>query len=117
MISQTKDSNISAVSSAIFCTVGVESTLATQTLTSKQHVVLEFIQRYMSEHQCSPLIREIQLGCQILSYKSAVDRLNALEHKGFIKRAPNKHRGIKLLRRAVAAEPAVPQPPVVEVTV
>lgn len=108
MISQTKDSNISAVSSAIFCTVGVESTLATQTLTSKQHVVLEFIQRYMSEHQCSPLIREIQVGCQIASYKSAVDRLNALEHKGFIKRAPNKHRGVRLIRKALPSETSAP---------
>jgi SOS-response transcriptional repressor LexA len=48
------------------------------------------------------LIREIQLGCQIASYKSALDRLNALERKGFIKRTPNKHRGIRLGRHAPA---------------
>jgi len=86
-------------------------------LTQKQQAVFDFVQRYLVEHRQSPFIREIQLACQIASYKSALDRLNALERKGFIKRAPNKHRGIKLLHRAVAAEPAVPQPPVVEVTV
>lgn len=53
----------------------------------------------MAQHRRSPLIREIQLGCNILSYKSAVDRLNSLEHKGYIRRIPNKHRGVRLLRR------------------
>jgi len=73
--------------------------VAKKTLTSKQLAVLEFIQRYFTEHRKSPLIREIQLGCQIASYKSVLDRLNALEHKGYIKRVPNKHRGIKPLRK------------------
>ena len=77
-----------------------------QTLTGKQQTVLGFIQRYFAEHRISPLIREIQTGCQITSYKSAIDRLNALERKGFIKRASNKHRGIRLVRRPVAEEPA-----------
>ena len=66
-------------------------------------MLLEFVQRYFGEHSLSPLIREIQLGCQIASYKSAIDRLNALERKGWIKRLPNKHRGIKLTR--ASAEP------------
>lgn len=68
-------------------------------LTHKQQLVFEFIQRYLAEHRRSPLIREIQLGCQIASYKSVIDRLNALERKRFIRRLPNKHRGIRLARR------------------
>ena len=68
-------------------------------MTRKQHAVFEFIQRYLGEYRRAPFIREIQLGCQIASYKSAVDRLNALERKGYLKRQPNKHRGIKLARR------------------
>ena len=75
-------------------------------LTQKQQTVLGFIQRYFTEHRLSPLIREIQTGCQITSYKSAIDRLNALERKGFIKRASNKHRGIRLVRRLPLEEPA-----------
>jgi len=68
-------------------------------LTQKQQTLFEFLQKYFAEHRRSPLIREIQAGCQIASYKSALDRLNALERKGLIRRVPNKHRGIKLLRR------------------
>jgi repressor LexA len=74
-----------------------------RSLTSKQHRVLEFIRSYFTEYRRSPLIREIQEGCDIASYKSAIDRLNALEHKGLIKRVPNKHRGIRMGRQAAAA--------------
>lgn len=76
-------------------------------LTQKQQTVFEFIQRYLAEHQRSPVIREIQAGCQIESYKSAIDRLTALERKGFIRRTPNKHRGIRLTKRT--PEPATPE--------
>ena len=79
-------------------------------LTQKQRALLDFIQRYFDEHRCSPFIREIQVGCQIASYKSALDRLNALERKGFIKRAANKHRGIKLLRQVPEPIPAAQNP-------
>ena len=81
-----------------------------RSLTQKQYVVLEFIRNYFNEHRCSPLIREIQAGCHIASYKSAIDRLNALEHKKLIRRALNKHRGIRLVRQAVvhpASDPAL----------
>lgn len=80
-----------------------------QTLTSKQQTLYEFIVHYISEHHQSPLIREIQAACQITSYKSAVDRLNAVERKGFIRRLPNKHRGIKLAQRMAASTPQLPE--------
>ena len=70
------------------------------TLTGKQQNVLDFIARFFSQHRCYPLIREVQAGCGITSYKSALDRLNALERKGYLKRTLNKHRGIRLLRTA-----------------
>lgn len=65
--------------------------------------MLGFIRDYLHEYRRSPLIREIQIGCGIASYKSAIDRLNALERKGYIKRAPHKHRGIRLAKRALRA--------------
>ena len=68
--------------------------------------MLKFIEQYIGEHRFAPLIREIQAGCQITSYKSAIDRLNALERKGLIRRLSNKHRGIRLVKRAVAQMPA-----------
>ena len=72
--------------------------------------MFDFVQRYLTEHRKSPFIREIQLACQITSYKSALDRLNALERKGFIKRAPNKHRGIRLVRRDPIPQLELQQP-------
>ena len=75
--------------------------MAKLTLTIKQQAVYDFINRYFTQHRVSPLIREIQNGCGIVSYKSALDRLNALERKRFIRRAPNKHRGIKLIKQPV----------------
>ena len=89
-----------------------ESKLAQVSLTDKQHIMLEFIERYVGTHRQSPLIREIQQECQIASYKSAIDRLNALERKGVIKRLPNKHRGIRILRKAAAVHLKTPQPAV-----
>ncbi len=79
-------------------------------LTQKQQRVFEFIQRYIGEHRKSPFIREIQAECQITSYKSALDRLNAIERKGFIKRLPNKHRAIMLIERATEPEEAHVKP-------
>jgi SOS-response transcriptional repressor LexA len=79
-------------------------------LTHKQQTVFDYIVRFIGEHRKSPLIREIQLGCQIASYKSALDRLNALERKGFIRRTPNKHRGIRIVKRVLGTLEAARPP-------
>ena len=64
--------------------------------------------QYVAEHRQSPLIREIQLASQIVSYNSVLDRLNALERKGYLKRLPSKHRGIRVPRRLRFAPTALP---------
>lgn len=66
-------------------------------LTKKQKAVLDFIKRYIGEKKQAPYIREIQDACGIVSYKSAVDKLLALEKKGYIERTLNKHRSIRLV--------------------
>ena len=65
-------------------------------LTVKQKGVYDYILKYMSQNERSPYIREIQDACRITSYKGTVDKLLALEKKGYIKRSLNKHRGIEL---------------------
>lgn len=65
-------------------------------LTRKQKDVYDYIRSYMDKYAVSPYIREIQNGCGIVNYKSAVDKLLALEKKGYIKRVMNKHRSIVL---------------------
>lgn len=87
-------------------------------LTKKQEIVLDYIRRYIQDHRYAPFIHEVQAGCQIPSYKSAIDRLNALERKGYIKRTPSKHRGIRLLKSILLnipqSEPSVREPVPVE---
>lgn len=65
-------------------------------LTKKQHEVYAFITSYIEKHNCAPYIREIQAGCSIACYKGAIDKLLALERKGYIQRKFNKHRSIVL---------------------
>ena len=77
--------------------------MSTQPLTAKQAQVYAFLQEYIARHAHAPYIREVQEGCGIASYKSALDRLVALERKGWIDRAPNRHRGIHLRAAASSA--------------
>lgn len=65
-------------------------------LTMRQKKVFEFVREYIGLNKRAPYIREIQTGCGSISYKAAVDKLLALERKGYIRRIPNKHRGIEL---------------------
>lgn len=65
-------------------------------LTQKQLDVYNFLRDYMTKNNKSPYVREIQKGCGINSYKIALDRLSALEKKGYISRELNKHRSIVL---------------------
>ena len=79
-------------------------------ITEKQRTVLDYLQRYIGEHRRAPFLREIQAACRIASYKSVIDRLNALERKGFIRRIPNKHRAIHIPRKSVARLQAMTTP-------
>lgn len=65
-------------------------------LTLKQKEVYIFIKDYISKHRHSPYLREIQSACKITSHKIIIDRLIALERKGYIRRKINQHRGIRL---------------------
>ena len=67
-------------------------------LTEKQRAVYQFIKGYIETMECAPYIREIQESCKISSYKGTVDRLLALEKKGYIKRELSKHRSISLVQ-------------------
>ncbi len=74
-------------------------------LTAKQREVYVYIKSYIARNSFAPYIREIQAGCGIVSYKSVVDKLLALEKKGYIKRSLNKHRSI-MLKKVTDSEPA-----------
>ena len=65
-------------------------------LTQKQLNVYNYVKEYIDKNNKSPYVREIQEACGINSYKIALDRLSALEKKGYIRRRLNKHRSIAL---------------------
>jgi len=65
-------------------------------LTQKQLNVYAYLKDYIGKNNKSPYVREVQEACGINSYKVTLDRLSALEKKGYIKRRLNKHRGIAL---------------------
>ena len=65
-------------------------------LTERQLEVLEFIEGYVEEHHCSPTIEEIREGCGFGSYRTAWEKVSALDRKGFIEKEMYKERGIRL---------------------
>ncbi len=75
-------------------------------LTKKQHELLAFIHRRVSESGVSPSFDEMKDALELKS-KSGVHRLiTALEERGFIKRLPNRARALEVLRMPPeAAEP------------
>ena len=66
-------------------------------LTEKQRLVLNFIQRYINEHQLSPKLQEIADAIGIRSRGVAHRYVQALTDAGFIETNSGKHRGIRLL--------------------
>ena len=65
-------------------------------LTERQLEVLEFLEDYVEEHHCSPTIEEIREGCGFGGYRTAWEKVSALERKGFIEKEMYKERGIRL---------------------
>ena len=65
-------------------------------LTKKQEKIFEFICNQIQQLGYPPTVREIGGEFEI-SEKGAYDHLNAIEKKGYIKRAPGKPRAIKVM--------------------
>ncbi len=73
-------------------------------LTERQQRVLKFIQNHYRKHGYPPTIHEIasHLG---VKWNHGIERhLEALEKKGYIKRVPDKSRGIQLAHRSTGIE-------------
>jgi repressor LexA len=70
-------------------------------LTEKQRQILDFIVDQVEERGSPPTLREICEKFEISSVRSAQTHLEALEHKGYIRRLPGKSRGIELIRQKI----------------
>lgn len=74
-------------------------------LTRKQHELLLFIHKRLSEDGVSPSFDEMKDALQLAS-KSGVHRLvSALEERGFIRRLPHRARALEVLKLPESAAP------------
>lgn len=82
-------------------------------LSSRQQVILDYIQKYVQDHSYPPSVRDIQVGC-LLSSTSVVDyNLRILQREGYLRRSPDLSRGLELIGEASKA----PDTPFVDVPV
>ena len=63
-------------------------------LSSKQQKIIGFIQRFLSDRQYPPTIRDIVTGCGLSSTSVVNYNLKILEREGYIHRHPEVSRGI-----------------------
>jgi len=74
---------------------------ATQQLTDKQRLTLDFIERYIATHTVSPKLQEIADGIGIRSRGVAHRYVQALIDCHYIAQDNHKHRGIRLLKPSI----------------
>ncbi|WP_461834825.1 transcriptional repressor LexA [Desulfothermus sp.] len=67
-------------------------------ITERQKQLLEFIEKFMSEHGMAPTIREIGEGIGVKSTGAVYDILKRLEAKGYLQIPKGTKRSIKLLK-------------------
>jgi repressor LexA len=79
-------------------------------LSAKQQGILDFMRKFIDEHDYPPSIRDIQIGCDISSTSVVDYNLKALERLGYIRRGREVSRAIELLDRGGRRHRTVPVP-------
>lgn len=78
-------------------------------LTARQHALLTFLHRRISETGITPSFEEMKDGIGLAS-KAGVHRLVlALEERGFIRRLPNRARALEVIRLPGGSVPLEPR--------
>jgi repressor LexA len=75
-------------------------------LTDRQRSILDFLGDFLRENGYPPTIREIAGHFDLRSPRGVQDHLEALERKGYIRRARERSRGIELLELGARRAPA-----------
>lgn len=73
-----------------------------KTLTSRQQDVLNFINDYIDQNHTPPTMQDIARHLGISGNRGVIKHLEALDRKGFIKKATRQSRGIIVLNRSEA---------------
>jgi repressor LexA len=81
-------------------------------LTGKQATIFDFLNRFLSEKDYPPSIRDIQEACGISSTSVVDYNLRKLEEKGYIRRDREISRGIEVLGSRGARRPRIVEVPV-----
>ncbi|MBI4719704.1 MAG: transcriptional repressor LexA [Chitinivibrionia bacterium] len=71
-----------------------------KSLTSRQRDILDGIESYIERFGYPPTVREIGDACGLRSPRSVSQHLDALEHKGFIRRTRDKSRAMEVTEPA-----------------
>ena len=66
-------------------------------LTKKQLALLNYIQEYISENDCSPSYREIMEGMGLTSVSAVAEHVDNLVAKGALKKMPGAARSLEVL--------------------
>lgn len=67
-------------------------------LTDKQTAILDYIKGFIADNGYSPIAKEIQSRFGYASQNAAIEHINAIEKKGYIKRTPKIARSIVVLQ-------------------
>jgi repressor LexA len=79
-------------------------------LSDKQRRIISFIERFLTDKEYPPSVRDIQAGCKISSTSVVDYNLKILQNRGIIEREADVSRGIKIIRREPTAEMMVTVP-------
>lgn len=67
-------------------------------LTPKQIEILDFIERFQNQHQCSPSYREVMVHFEFSSLGSVYKHVHTLMRKGALAATKNAHRSLMLMK-------------------
>jgi repressor LexA len=79
-------------------------------LSKRQQSIIKYIDRFLTDNNYPPSIRDIQAGCSISSTSVVDYNLNILERKGYLRRHAEISRGIELLQRTRGTETTISVP-------
>ena len=67
-------------------------------LTLKQEAILTYVKSFIADNGYAPIPKEVKVFFGYASENAAIEHLNAIEKKGYIKRTPKIARSIVVLQ-------------------
>lgn len=74
--------------------------------TKKQAAILNFIEKFTEENNCSPSYREIQRALKLNSVSAVAEHISNCEKAGFLEKVPHEARSLRIIRHEEHPETA-----------